>query len=358
MLLKLRYRNILLGIGLVVVVYEVFAMLRAQGAFIKVRRRFQTPIDLSDLANTTSIRPPYTAVILYLIQASRLADLRLSLTYLHKNVHTNEPWPIILFYDDPILSSPQVQSEFIFLLYDALGHTASARQFVRRIEWIHLEFNLPPGISSDIDALDPKPVFSHAWPGYHHMCAWFIGAIFNHPRLKDVDYYMRMDTDSFIYDEVCYDPFELMVQKGKVYGYRSSFGDEDWVTKGMWKLVDEYAKENQLVEKRLKLNGWKWPGTTREDKNAFDNSKFPLYYNNFEIVKLEAFRRPNVKAWLDEVMSVPERVYIYRWGDAPVRYATVNMFFDVEKDVELFCGINYYHQGTQSPRCRCEDQLA
>lgn len=38
------------------------------------------------------------------------------------------------------------------------------------------------------------------------------------------------------------------------------------------------------------------------------------YNNNFEIVKLDAFRRPDVKAWLDDLTSVPERWLKYRWG--------------------------------------------
>ena len=42
--------------------------------------------------------------------------------------------------------------------------------------------------------------------------------------------------------------------------------------------------------------------------------EFPMYYNNFEMVKLEAFGRPDIRAWLEEVMSVPERIYQYLWG--------------------------------------------
>lgn len=41
-------------------------------------------------------------------------------------------------------------------------------------------------------------------------------------------------------------------------------------------------------------------------------------------------------------------------GDAPLRYATVNMFFDVETEVEQFCAIRYFHQKVQYPQCECE----
>jgi len=35
-------------------------------------------------------------------------------------------------------------------------------------------------------------------------------------------------------------------------------------------------------------------------------------------------------------------------GDAQLRYATVNMFFDVEEDVEHLCGLSYVHQDSDS----------
>ena len=44
-------------------------------------------------------------------------------------------------------------------------------------------------------------------------------------------------------------------------------------------------------------------------------------------------------------------------GDVAIQYATVNMFFDVETEVEEFCGMDYWHNGVQRKRCSCLDQL-
>ncbi len=115
-------------------------------------------------------------------------------------------------------------------------------------------------------------------------------------------------------------------------------------------------------------NGWTWPGNRETEGMA--EAEFPLYYNNFEVVKLEQFRRPDVRLWLDEIMKDPLRIFKYRWGkrlsssriihlihsstgDAPLRYATVSMFFNLEHEVELFCDVKYYHQWLQDPQCKC-----
>lgn len=42
-------------------------------------------------------------------------------------------------------------------------------------------------------------------------------------------------------------------------------------------------------------------------------------------------------------------------GDAPIRFATVQMFLDVERDVEEFCAIAYWHNGDQGNVCACEN---
>ena len=40
-------------------------------------------------------------------------------------------------------------------------------------------------------------------------------------------------------------------------------------------------------------------------------------------------------------------------GDAPIRYATVNMFLDIERDTEKFCAVPYFHWQDYST-CACD----
>lgn len=145
------------------------------------------------------------------------------------------------------------------------------------------------------------------------MCGFFASQIFDHPRLKDVTYYMRLDTDSYIFKSLCYDPIDLFHRHNRTYAYRAKTTDPDWVTVGLWNLVDDYARANPAVESKLRQNNWDW--AANRDKEQMGRYDFPTYYNNFEIIKLQEFRRPDVRKWLDEIMSVPERIYKYRWGE-------------------------------------------
>jgi mannosyltransferase len=144
------------------------------------------------------------------------------------------------------------------------------------------------------------------------MCAFYATEIFDHPRLANVDYYFRLDTDSYIEAPSCYDPLEIMYQQKLAYGYRAYGRDAAFATRGMWSLVYDWARKHPQVEQRLDKNGWQWPKKrVRKDMLGAD---FPAFSNNFEIVHLDAFRKPEIRKWFQEIKSVPERIYKYRWG--------------------------------------------
>ncbi len=125
-------------------------------------------------------------------------------------------------------------------------------------------------------------------------------------------YYMRMDTDSLIEEPLCYDPFELMHRNGKAYGYRSVGGNAFETTRGLLEYVTDYASRHSVVAARLRHNDW--DGAYVDEDGDIVIPRTLGYFNSFEIVALQAFRRPDVQEFFDDLMSVPERIYKRRWG--------------------------------------------
>lgn len=215
--------------------------------------------------------------------------------------------------------------------------------------------------------------------GYHHMCRFFADQIFKHPRIRSLTYYMRLDTDSYILEPLCYDPIDKVHRAGKMYGYNYIFYDAPYVVRKMWNFIDEYARAHPDIEARLEMNGWYWPEGRQnwaESEETYDGLGVPSFYNNFEVVKVQAFQRPDVVAWIDAIMVDPSHIYSLRWGkssclnsancarplttcslfqgDAPIRFTTVNMFYDVRTDVEWICAMSYHHNFDIESDCACE----
>ncbi|KZP29785.1 glycosyltransferase family 15 protein [Athelia psychrophila] len=297
-------------------------------------------------AITSEPAQPYTAAILYLTRSSRSSELIDSLSSLH-NFVPGPAWPIILMhtgdYDDE-----EAQIDFVSDLRTHIGTENGSWTFAERVEFLKLDWSFPAGVSHDIDVVDP--VMPNVWPGYHQMCAFFTAPIFDLPRLKAVTYYMRLDTDSLITAPLCYDPFEVMYTRQRSYGYLGISNDIDEVTIGVRGLVHDYAGAHPDVKERMDRNGWAWPH--ENDEGEMITPPIRGYNNNFEIVKLATFHRPDVRQWLEDLTSVPERWYKYRWGDGPLRLVTTSMFLE-EKDLEVFCGMHYYHQYNAKIQCPC-----
>lgn len=226
----------------------------------------------------------YTAAIVYLGSVQRSRELILSLTYLYKNVPSAQPWPIVIFYAEHEEESNRsfneqstrngLASQLLSQIIGKADSVSSAKslEFVSRIEFVPLAFTLPSSVPESITQVDP--VYAEYWPGYHSMCRFYASFIFQHPRLRDLTYYMRLDTDSYIYEPLCYDPIDEIHWANQTYAYRSKANDPSYVVKGMWEFAKRYAGAHPEESKMLEANGWQWKE---------EGSDIPLYYNNFEV---------------------------------------------------------------------------
>lgn len=160
------------------------------------------------------------------------------------------------------------------------------------------------------------------------MCAFYSYKIFLHPRIKDLTYYLRLDDDSSVLGPTCNDPFAYMHHHNLSYAFRQESPDAGWVTDGMWPLVSNYASRHPGVESQLQQNKWEWPANRRWPGNTWDfgrDANFPSYQTNFDLVKLERFRTPEMLAFLEELASEPRRFYWYRWGASA--FSLLSSFF-------------------------------
>ncbi|KAJ7830184.1 glycolipid 2-alpha-mannosyltransferase-domain-containing protein [Mycena olivaceomarginata] len=304
-------------------------------------------------------RPPYTAALVYLVSVlpgPRNADRLLgSLPLVQKHIPWKYQWPVLLLHAGAY-DTPESRSDFLSRLRESaqekdLGPDAT-EQLVNRIEFIPTYHELPTGIPAD-GAAD-SPVWDGEWPAYHHVCAFFSYKIFNHPRIRDLTYFLRLDDDSHVPSPACFDPFEYMHVYNKSYAFRQEDPDLGWVTEGMWPFVSNYAQRHPSIERTLEHNGWEWPAHRLWPGGNFGLAQnFRSYETNFDLVKVPRFRTPEMSAFLDELASDPKRFYWYRWGDAPVRLAQVYMFLDVEKEVHRMCEVPYAHKDETFAGCGC-----
>ena len=171
--------------------------------------------------------------------------------------------------------------------------------------------------------------------GYRQMCRFFLYGLFMHPKMANLDYYWRFDDDSYLTEEVTYDPFAVMEQNGLIYGYRTVEAENVRECLGLdllWNEVKSFAKKEHLSRRHLNRLVANWKGKYK----GFN------YYNNFEINKVSFWRNHKLYQHFFNTLDQTLGFYKYRWGDANVRAMSVGLFLKPNQ-VHHFKDIGYRH---------------
>lgn len=105
----------------------------------------------------------FSAAIVYLAEKRRLDDTMHSLGSLLRYIPWRSPWPIILFHTGDF-DDQDVLAEFNTKLEEGEWTKEVHSQLRERIEFVRIEFTLPPGVSPDVDVYKPEE-WAFRWPG-------------------------------------------------------------------------------------------------------------------------------------------------------------------------------------------------
>lgn len=250
--------------------------------------------------------------IIYLVRSSEkdVENFNKSLFLVEKNlVPSTKNFDIIIFCEESFITlMPKVKTNL-------------------NLKYQIINFTIPKYSKEILDQIPkffPHPTHGNgpiAWGhpgfsiGYRHMCRFFSGHMYEYSILHNYDYYLRLDTDSYINSKIPYDIFELANLNQIYYGFIKVEEDNPKVVEGLWDTVYQYIP-NDIPENLM-------------------------YYTNFELGKISWFlESPYIKfyKYLDETGGF----YTKRWGDAPVKYLGINLLMD-KKNISQIGGFIYNH---------------
>lgn len=105
----------------------------------------------------------YTAALVYLIERRRMEDIPHSLGEAQRNIPWQRQWPIILFHTGDY-DSQEARDEFYGVIQENEWSKDVYYHLRNRIEFVKLEFKLPPGVPEDKAVYKPQ-VSEEKWPG-------------------------------------------------------------------------------------------------------------------------------------------------------------------------------------------------
>ncbi|KAH9951934.1 glycosyltransferase family 15 protein [Amylocystis lapponica] len=173
---------------------------------------------------------------------------------------------------------------------------------------------------------------------YRNMCRFNSGFFFRQPLLDKYKYYWRIEPDVTFFCDLDYDPFLLMQDQKKVYGFTLSLYEYPATIPTLWNAVKEFIEQNP-------------DSVSPENAMAFISDDNGATYNNchfwsnFEIGDLDLWRSEEYKKFFD-FLDKKGGFYYERWGDAPVHSIGAALF--AKKDqIHFFNDIGYRHNPFQ-----------
>ena len=169
--------------------------------------------------------------------------------------------------------------------------------------------------------------------------------VFQLPQVRALQYYCRLDSDSFLLENIKDDFFVLMDENKYRYGYRVDMQEPQSVIRGLYDFVEDYMEQHPQSKSQALQNQYTIP--SRQDRAS---ASMPIFYNNFEIVHVPTFiESAEIQDFIDSV-DESFNIYFDRWGDAPLRTVLCKLFLP-NNQVHRFCHFGYFHQGYRAPSC-------
>lgn len=173
---------------------------------------------------------------------------------------------------------------------------------------------------------------------YRNMCRFNSGFFFKHELLKDIRYYWRVEPDVRFFCDIDYDPFLLMQDEGKVYGFTMALREIQQTVATLWQTVKEFTISHpEYVHPENGL------GFLSHDGGETYN--LCHWWSNFEIADMD-FWRGEAYSNFFEHLDRAGGFYYERWGDAPVHSIAAGLFLS-KHQLHFFSDIGYKHSVLQ-----------
>ncbi|KAI6022688.1 glycosyltransferase family 15 protein [Pisolithus marmoratus] len=173
---------------------------------------------------------------------------------------------------------------------------------------------------------------------YRNMCRFNSGFFYRQELLQKYRYYWRVEPDVKYFCDIDYDPFLLMQDQNKVYGFTISLYEYETTIPTLWSSVKEFLNENpDLLPADNAL-----PFISDDGGLTYNRCHF---WSNFELGDMDFWRSEAYTKFFDYLDS-QGGFYYERWGDAPVHSIGAALFAN-RSQIHFFNDIGYRHEPFQ-----------
>ncbi|KAL8845878.1 MAG: hypothetical protein Q9221_008984 [Calogaya cf. arnoldii] len=169
---------------------------------------------------------------------------------------------------------------------------------------------------------------------YRHMCRFESGFFFQHPLMKQFEWYWRVEPSIELYCDIDYDTFKYMRDHNKKYSFVLSLYEYVETIPTLWDSVKTFRDNHP--EHIAKDNGMQF--LSDDGGETYNHCHF---WSNFEIGNLNWLRSQAYTDYFNQ-LDKDGGFFYERWGDAPVHSIAAGLLLKKD-EIHFFNDIAYYH---------------
>ncbi|KAF9522712.1 glycosyltransferase family 15 protein [Crepidotus variabilis] len=284
------------------------------------------------------------ATILILARNSELAGVISSVKQLEDRWNKNFHYPYVFLNDEPFDANFKRRVKEL---------TDSQVEFglIPLPDWVQPDWIDESIASKNREHLVKQGVIYGGSVSYRNMCRFNSGFFYRHELLTKYQFYWRVEPDVTYYCDIDYDPFLVMQDQDKLYGFTIALTEWKKTIPTLWKSVKEFTREYpQYVSPHNAVDF-----ISDDGGYSYNTCHF---WSNFEIANMDLWRGEAYTKFFD-FLDKKGGFYYERWGDAPVHSIAVSLFARRDQ-IHYFSDIGYKHeyfsncpQGEQHRRGKC-----
>ncbi|CAD6634043.1 HN1_G0005400.mRNA.1.CDS.1 [Saccharomyces cerevisiae] len=159
-----------------------------------------------------------------------------------------------------------------------------------------------------LQLMEEKNILYGGSKSYRNMCRFNSGFFFRQKILDPYDFYFRVEPDVEYFCDFPYDPFKVMRQNNKKYGFVITMYEYEDTIPSLWEAVEEYLEETESADVDM-------------ESNAFGSEKYIRFF---------------------EYLDSKGGFYYERWGDAPVHSIAASLLLKKDEIIH-FDELGYKH---------------
>ncbi|KAG0707728.1 glycosyltransferase family 15 protein [Suillus ampliporus] len=271
------------------------------------------------------------ATFVMLVRNSDLSGIMSSMKQIEDRFNRKFQYPYVFLNDEPFTQNFQDHIQ-------ALTNTTVEFGVIPSDHWRQPSWIDEDRATESRDEMVRNNVIYGGSVPYRNMCRFNSGFFYRHELLQKYRYYWRVEPDVKLFCDVDYDPFLVMQDQNKVYGFTISLYEYQTTIQTLWDTVKSFINSNP---------GFVSPDNAMGFLSDDGGESYNLchFWSNFEIADLDFWRGEAYSKFFD-YLDEQGGFYYERWGDAPVHSIGAALF--AKKDqIHFFNDIGYRHEPFQ-----------